>query len=61
MSSIGLNGSINPIGQFLGRIGEKIGRGQGAMIAYKPKSFNGMEGVIEDDVAIGSAKAERID
>lgn len=31
------------------------------MIAYEPKSLNGMEGIVEDDVAIGSAKAERID
>ncbi|KAL8717111.1 MAG: hypothetical protein Q9225_005622 [Loekoesia sp. 1 TL-2023] len=52
---------VGPISQFLGHIGEKAGGGQGAMIAYEPKSLNGMEGIVEDDVAIGSAKAERID
>ncbi len=31
------------------------------MIAHEPKSLNGMEGIIEHDVAVGSAKAERID
>lgn len=31
------------------------------MIAYESKSLNGMKGIVENDVAIGSAKAERID
>ena len=31
------------------------------MNVYESKSLNGMEGIVEDDVAIGSAKAERID
>lgn len=31
------------------------------MIFYEPKGLNGMEGIVEDDVTISSAKAERID
>ena len=43
---------------FPGRISDKARRDRGSMISYKPKSLNGVKSIVEDDVAVGSAKAE---
>lgn len=52
---------VGSVGQVLGCRGKKAGGGQGTVMTYDPKSFNGMKSIVEDDVAVGSTKAERID